>query len=221
MKYVKPDLELMRRVAGEHSDNEDIALDVYCSENVLFREFFWFRLWMLTRMIRRLSGGRGTCLDFGGGSGVFMPTLATGFERVQLIDLNADQARELKDALSVDNVTIVSADIVDHDFGEGKFDAIVAADVLEHFQDLQFPLDRLKRWLADDGYLFTSLPTENIFYRGLRIPFRKQKPADHYHTARHVEKRLRDSGFRKVMGWYHPLFVPLFPLFRISAWQKS
>lgn len=220
MKYIKPPLELMRRIAEGNSDNQDIALDVYCSDSLLFREFFWFRLWMLTHMIRRRSEGATTCLDFGGGSGVFMPSLATGFPDVRLIDLNTSQAEELRDALGTENVTIVNADITDYDFGEGTFDAIVAADVLEHFEDLDFPIARLKRWLADDGTLYTSLPTENLFYRLLRIPFRKQKPEDHYHTAREVEDYLRTSGFRKVAGWYHPLFVPLFPLFRISAWRK-
>lgn len=220
MKYVKPPLELMRRIAATNPGNQDIALDVYCSDSLLFREFFWFRLRMLTGMIRRRSKGARNCLDFGGGSGALMPSLATGFEDVQLIDLNTRQAEELRNALKTNNVTIVNANIGDHDFGEGAFDAIVAADVLEHFEDLDYPVERLRRWLAAGGTLYTSLPTENIFYRMLRIPFRKTKPEDHYHTAKAVESHLRASGFRKVSGWYHPLFVPLFPLYRISAWQK-
>ena len=32
---------------------------------------------------------------------------------------------------------------------------------------------------------------------------------------------LRAGGFRKVMGLYHPLLLPVFPLFRISAWRKA
>jgi 2-polyprenyl-3-methyl-5-hydroxy-6-metoxy-1,4-benzoquinol methylase len=220
MEYERPPLALMRRIQGERSSGQDIALDVYCSENALLREFFWFRLKLLTMLMGWFVRGRGgTVLDFGGGSGVFMPTLALGFESVSLIDLNTSQAEQLKAALQLDNVSIVTADIEAFDFEDG-FDAVVAADVLEHFADLSVPLTRIHRWLDDDGHLYTSLPTENLAYRLLRILFRKTKPVDHYHSAREVEQALGGAGFRKVFGLCHPLLVPLFPLFRITVWRK-
>ena len=150
-----------------------------------------------------------------------LPTLAAGFDHVRLIDRRIEQASELCEAMGLDNVELVSADIGSFDFAAGSFDAIVAADVLEHFQSLELPLNKIHHWLADDGLLFTSLPTENVFYRGLRRVFRKQKPPDHYHSASDVENALGRLGFRKRMGIYHPLVIPAFPLFRISAWEKA
>ena len=221
MRYTRPDLDLMRSIQGESSAGADIALDVYCSPKLLLREFFWYRLRLLTWLIRRISKRRDHVLDFGGGSGVFLPTLASGFERVSLIDLNIQQATELRSALGLENVELHSQDIAEFDFPAASFDAIVAADVLEHFLEHDLPLSKIRAWLRDDGTLFTSLPTENIWYRALRVVFRKEKPADHYHSARDVENALRRAGFRKRFGLYHPLLLPLFPLFRISAWQKQ
>src|SRR3546814_19876993 len=75
--------------------------------------------------------------------------------------------------------------------------------------------------MSDDGILFTSLPTENVCYRLLRLVFGKTKPADHNHSAAEVEAMLRAGGFRKVMGLYNRLVLPAFPLFRISSWRKA
>ncbi len=222
MKYIKPPLDVLRSLIDRETRSQDIALDVYCSENFLLREFFWARLWLLTLLIRRFSKAASrSCLDFGGGSGIFMASLASGFETVQLIDLNTQQAEALKRHFRCDNVNITCADIRSFDFGAGAFDAIVAADVLEHFRDLRFPVEKISRWLGDEGYLYTSLPSENLFYRLLRIPFRKEKPEDHYHMAHEVESFLKSSGFKKVFGLYHPLILPVLPLFRISVWQKA
>lgn len=222
LKYVKPPLQLMRDIQREAgSDGSDIALDVYCSPQALLREFFWFRLKLLTNLINGCPVRRGHCLDFGGGSGIFLPSLGTGFSQVSLVDLNTRQAEMMIDRLSLPNIRVERQNVAAFDFPPGAFDAVIAADVLEHFQDLSLPLDKIRRWLNDDGMLFTSLPTENLCYRMLRIPFGKQKPHDHYHMAVDVERRLADAGFEKVAGLYHPLGAPLFPLFRISAWRKT
>lgn len=221
MRYVKPPLTLLRRLIDPRTSSSDIALDVYCADNALLREFFWARLWMLTLLIRRFSRPGERCLDFGGGSGIFMPSLASGFRSVDLIDLNTAQAEQLHGAYQLDNVRITRANIKEFDFGEGAFDAIVAADVLEHFEDLSFPVERIRHWLGGKGLLYTSLPSENLAYRLLRIVFGKRKPHDHYHAAWQVERFLAENGFRKVFGLYHPLLLPLFPLFRISAWRKA
>ena len=183
MQYVKPPLTLLRRLIDRQTRSSDIALDVYCAGNPLLREFFWARLWMLTLLIRRFSKPEGKCLDFGGGSGIFAPSLASGFRSVDLIDLNTAQAEQMRDAYGLENVRITRANIKEFDFGSGAFDAIVAADVLEHFEDLSFPVERIRHWLGSDGTLYTSLPSENWVYRLLRLVFRKQKPHDHYHAA--------------------------------------
>ena len=219
MKFIKVPISTLASIPV--AKKEDISLDVYCGPNIIFREFFWLRLRLLTLLINWVKPNNERALDFGGGSGIMTPTLSQGFDRVDLIDLHADEADYLIKLLNIKNAFITKTNILDFDYGADQFDMIMAADVLEHFQDLNGPLPKIKRWLKPDGFLFTSLPTENIFYCFLRIIFRKQKPWDHYHTAAHVEATLKNHGFKQVAGIYHPLFIPLFPLFRISAWKKT
>ena len=152
---------------------------------------------------------------------MFLALLALNFEHVDILDQNTDAARELAEKLELSNVSIINADARTYDYQGAQFDAIVAANVLEHFQDLTQPITNIKKWLHPNGFLFTSLPTENIFYRLLRIIFRKTKPHDHYHTAAEVEGCLKEHGFKKAAGLYHPLILRIFPLFRISAWCKE
>lgn len=218
MRFIKASIDTLTKIPVTRK--EDISLDVYCAPNLLFREFFWLRLRLLTLLINRIKPKLGNVLDFGGGSGIMCPTLSEGFQRVDLVDLHADGANFLIQIFDLKNVVIKQTDIRDFDYGADKFDAIIAADVLEHFEDLGGPLPVIYRWIKPDGVLFTSLPTENWFYNFLRIVFRKQKPWDHYHTAAHVEAVMKSHGFVKIAGIYHPLFLPILPLFRISAWKK-
>lgn len=221
LKYVKPPLKVMQEILGNDTQGgTDIALDVYCSPQALLREFFWFRLQLLTHLMNRFTAKRGICLDFGGGSGVFLPTLRTGFDNVCLVDLNTQQAEMMVNIMGLKGVDIYSRNIEEFDFDKGCFEAIVAADVLEHFQDVAIPLNKIRNWLSDDGILFTSLPTENLTYRLLRLVFHKEKPVDHYHSAKEVESFIVGAGFRRIGGIFHPLWIPILPLFRISAWQK-
>jgi len=222
MRYVQPPIELLREISLLAERDEQNLLAIYCSDQKLLRGFFWFRLQLMTWLIRRVRPNTNACLDFGCGSGIFAASLATGFETVMLFDRNTQKASQMIARLGLSNVKLVTADVAEFDFGTDQFDAIIAADVLEHFVDLEPPLARLKRWLKPDGFLFTSLPTENAWYRGVQTVFNRPRgdDYDHYHTAAEVEAALRRSGFRKVAGLYHPLLVPILPLFRISAWLK-
>lgn len=194
---------------------------LYFHPNPLLRRTFWMRLWFIHRAMLRLRDRGGECLDFGGGSGVFLPTLATHFSHVTCIDLDPREALQVRDEYKLTNVSIDRADITDAQYSDGKFDAIVAADVLEHFADLGLPVRRIRQWLAADGLLFTSLPTENWMYTTLRAVFRIKKPADHYHTSQEVETFLTRSGFTPVNRWFVPLGLPIAPLFSITTWRKT
>lgn len=183
------------------------------------RRFFWMRLRLLFRLMRRWSPRAKTCLDFGGGGGVFLPTLCRAFEQVVCIDLETSEASEVRREFRLDNLRLVQGDITTTELPEAPFDVIVAADVLEHFPDLSMPVDALKRWIAQDGELYTSLPTENGLYVGLRRVFGITKPADHYHTGAEVESFLERSGFVRVARLHVPLHWEILPLFLVSVWR--
>jgi 2-polyprenyl-3-methyl-5-hydroxy-6-metoxy-1,4-benzoquinol methylase len=218
MRFIKARTLFSEKIGADLSTQN--SLDVYQADNILLREFFWLRLRILTYLMASKYIDNERVLDFGGGSGVMLPTLSTNFRSVYLVDENISDAVKVIEAYDLLNVTLLESDILETDYPCGFFGNIVAADVLEHFRDLAVPINKISSWLSKDGILFTSLPTESWLYRILRVLFRKQKPIDHYHSAEEVEDVLMQNGFKKIAGLYHPLLIPAFPLFRISAWQK-
>jgi predicted TPR repeat methyltransferase len=212
-------VEIPKAYLADISTESDRIPTLYYAGNFLVRRVFWQRLYLLNWMINRRAGPRRRCLDFGGGSGIMLPTLAAHFETVTLIDLEAEQARKIVDKYRLDNVEIVEADILQTDLGAGAFDAIVAADVLEHFKELPGPVQAIGKWLAPEGALFTSLPTESTTYALLRLFFGVEKPWDHYHTGYEVEAYLASQGFVRTRRVTAPLILPITPLYLISSWR--
>ncbi len=207
-------------LAGIANEN-DLDRGLYLSPNLIMRRGFWQRLHMINRMMTRQVRRWGHCLDFGGGSGLMLPTLSQRFQRVTFVDLDAEAARRIVADHELGNVEIIEGDMARLDFPERPFDAVVAADVLEHFRDLAAPTAAIGNWIAADGRLFTSLPTENWVYVALRTVFGKEKPWDHYHTAYEVEAHLGAGGFERLASNAAPLYVRLAPLYLISAWRPS
>ena len=216
-KFVQIDPGFLAAIA---TDSDRIPT-LYYSQYYLVRKFFWMRLRLIHRLMKRLSQGAEKCLDFGGGGGVFLPTLSSAFKEVTCVDLEDEEAQKVVKHYELKNVQLVRGDISDVELERAPYDVVVAADVLEHFKDLSVAVDAIMSWLDDDGILYTSLPTENWIYVFLRKLFRVEKPWDHYHTAQEVEQYLWRQGFQKIKGVYVPLYIPLLPLFRISAWRKK
>jgi SAM-dependent methyltransferase len=192
----------------------------YGYDNPILRETFWRRLVVLDRLLCRHAKRRSICLDLGSGSGAYLPTLSTRFERVVAVDRNTADAARMVAARGLRNVTLVERDVFAAPFEPESFDAIVAADVLEHFPDTPPIVKRLHEWLRPDGVLLTSLPTESWLYVFLRKILRVEKPPDHYFTAREVEATLARAGFEPIARRSLPLGLPLTSLFLVTAWRK-
>jgi SAM-dependent methyltransferase len=214
--FVEIPAEFLASIA---TDSERIPT-LYYTGNAPSRRIFWQRLRVLHRLAA-LHARKRSCLDFGGGGGVFLPSLAGLFERVVSIDLETAEAERVVERYGLRNVRLLRADVTRAELDEGPFDAIIAADVLEHFRDLEAPVAALRRWLRDDGVLLTSLPTENWVYVLLRRLFDVEKPPDHFHTGAEVERLLAERGFRRVARRFVPLGLPLAPLYLVSAWRKA
>lgn len=207
-------------LASVGTDSDRIPT-LYYSKYTLVSKFFWMRLRLVYRLICKFSYRRKKCLDFGGGGGVFLPTLCNIFEHVTCVDLEDEEAHQIISHYNLNNISLIHGDVSQVAMPDAPFDTIVAADVLEHFKDLSVAIDAIIPWLSDGGVFYTSLPTENWIYVFLRKVFHIEKPWDHYHTAQEVESYLKSRGFYKVKGLYVPLYLPLFSLFRISAWQRE
>lgn len=212
--FVEIPTALLQSVATESNRMPKL----YYHPNWLARKFFWLRLRVLHRYLKRYPIRRGACLDFGCGSGVFLPTLATVFSSVTGVDMETSEAESVLAHYRLPNVKLLNGDIYRMELEPESFDVITAPDVLEHFRELAPPVARIRSWLKNDGFLFTSLPTENWFTRGTRVIGKYEKPWDHYHTGYEVEEFLMKNGFRRLRRL---LVVPIFPLYLASVWQKA
>lgn len=195
----------------------DERTDLYRSPNPVIRHIFWSRLRALYSLIRE-SGLRDSCLDFGGGSGVMLPTLSRAFRDVECIDLEASLARRFVREFLLANVRVREENVLRA--ADRTYQAIVAADVLEHFIDTRRAIDAISERLEPGGRVFTSLPTESGVYEALRRILGKTKPIDHYHTGYEVEDDLRAAGYRRVQHTALP-FPSIAALFLISAWERT
>lgn len=184
----------------------------------MVRNVFWLRLRLLYKYVQKYISNKDKCIDFGCGSGVLLPSLASSFNEVIGLDIELEEARKVMEQYQLKNVSLKNADINTVQLAAGGFDAIFAADVLEHFKDLAIPVQKIRTWLNQEGYLMTSLPTENIFTRITRSISCTAKPFDHYHSAKEVERYLCEHGFIKIET---SLVLTIMPLYRVTIWKKK
>ena len=217
MKTHRVSRNLLLKLTGAFQER-----NIYIHPNPVARDIFWQRLEKIENQMRRIYreeiAGK-TALDFGGGSGVFAKALSALFQKIDIVDLDTSAAENIKRHFDLGNVRIMRKDVRELP-GTEKYDAVIAADVLEHFKDLHTPVGIIKKLLRQNGFLFTSLPTENALYRIARRIVKKTKPLDHYHASRDVIDFLRKEGFRQITNAYVPRYGGIaIPLFEISAWE--
>lgn len=195
--------------------------DLYAHDNPVLRAVFWRRLVLVDQLLQRHARDRSSCLDLGTGSGILLPTLASRFAAVHAVDRDTSDAANMVAAHRLSNVVLHQRDVLAEPFESKRFAAIVAADVLEHFPDTAPIAQRVHDWLADDGVLVTSLPTESWVYVLLRRVFGIEKPPDHYFSAAEVEASLTRAGLRALRRRHVPLEVPGTGLFLVTAWRRA
>lgn len=214
-KKTRIDMEILREVTNLEQER-----NIYIHPNALARDIFWQRLEWLYRYLLDFTSPADRLLDLGGGSGAFLQALSGYFHKVDLLDLDPSDARAIIDRLSLANVEVFSGDMTtfrpDH-----RYDVIIMADVLEHFEDTEVPLQCVKRLFSvEGGTLIVSLPTENWLYLLGRLVVRKQKPVDHYHSSREVLDFLQEHELRLVARRYSPQYCGIrLPLFDIAVFE--
>lgn len=211
--FIRIDPDFLKEISthNEHTPR------LYFYGNAWARNFFWRRLEISHELMLKYVNNKENCLDLGCGNGVFLPTLAKTFQNVIGLDIETREAEKILVKYGSDNIKLINGDVHTTDFGDLKFDAICALDVLEHFKDPYGPILKAKEWLKEDGYFFTSLPTEGFFTIMSRKLSGTKKPFDHYHTGAEVEKMMEKAGFKRVG---RIVFSWLFPMYFISAWKK-
>jgi 2-polyprenyl-3-methyl-5-hydroxy-6-metoxy-1,4-benzoquinol methylase len=93
--------------------------------------------------------------------------LKQGAREVVGVELHAEAAAEARGRLTAVH-EIDLEHIADLPYADRHFDRMTFADVLEHLRDPAAVLRRLRRYLADDGYIVCSLP--NVRHESVLLP---------------------------------------------------
>jgi cyclopropane-fatty-acyl-phospholipid synthase len=110
----------------------------------------------------RLADGQ-RVLDLGCGWGSLALWIAQRYPRSRVVALsNSHRQRAFIEAraqaLGLDNVLVVTGNIVDFEFGDDvAFDRILSVEMFEHMKNYGLLLAKIARWLDDDGKLFVHL----------------------------------------------------------------
>lgn len=157
--------------------------------------------------LERTLGDRGTLLDVGAGTGIFMHLARergwTPFG-VDICPLTADKARQEFD------VEIAVGPFERHHFDGRRFDAVSMLDVLEHVLDPLAVLRQTHALLRPGGAVCIAVPNQRSLltaivdtYARARGPLRQMlldrlyvAPHLHYFTPRTIRRMVETAGFR-------------------------
>lgn len=195
--------------------------NVYIHPNPLARIIFWQRLICAHKILKKHTVKVSNVIDFGGGSGAFLPSLKNLFTEVSVLDLDLEDARRIAAYYRLTNIKFFEQDM--NSFATDiLYDVVIATDVFEHFADLNEPFQFLEKCLRRGGLLLLTLPTENILYRFGRVLINKSKPLDHYHAARDLVYFYCNNGYTLLEHRYIPS-IALFPipLFWVGLLKKD
>lgn len=182
---------------SEH-DRDEMAIPSYTHGNPAMRWMAWRRVEVVASWLSKLTrseGKAGALVDFGCGTGVLFEEETQAADRVIGIDLVLEPARTLAAQWNLDVELMLPAE-AESRIAPGSVDVIVAAEVLEHVENIDGTLATFKRWLRDGGHLLVSLPTENALYR---LGRKLAGFHGHYHhdNAASIDEAIRANGFQR------------------------
>ena len=208
---------LKRELAGlDRNDIDEMAIPSYTHRNPLVRWIIRRRLRVIATRMRRL--GVRDYLDFGCGLGFLEVLMAGAGGRVFVTDLKLAPARAIHRHFLLEGIQYLEPDAWAGVIPPGSLDAIVAADVLEHVDDLKGYVDRFAGLLRPGGLFFLSGPTETPLYRLCRkiAGFTGEY---HVRDIYEIERVFEDGGWRLAERKLLPIPGP-FQMFSVTIWRR-
>ena len=185
---------------------------------LMFRRLDVIRTMALRELARDGARAGRAALDFGCGIGMMIPDLAPRVEKLYLCDEQLTPARATAEWFHAGNVVCLPPDDLATRIDDSSLDVVIAADVLEHVDDLTAVVGTLRRKMRTGGALIVSGPTESWAYRcGRRIA----GFSGEYHVRGvfEVEDGIQKAGLAREQ--LRQLPFPLAPaLFRITLWRR-
>jgi len=158
-------------------------------------------------------------LEAGCGLGAWVIFLSERGYDIAGIDSNSGAIARLKEMKP--DLKVGTGDIRRLPYGDGTFGAYISLGVMEHFEDgCDEAMAEARRVLKPGGFLFFTVPMENLFRRQIAHPLRRlylkwrQLKGDDIHfaeyryTPQEVRELLRGHGFEPIFTDWDD-FVPL------------
>jgi 2-polyprenyl-3-methyl-5-hydroxy-6-metoxy-1,4-benzoquinol methylase len=215
---------LVRKLAESLSSeaNDESAVPSYTHWNpairwLMFRRLEVIRQMSLTALARQRARAGVAALDFGCGIGMLIPALAPSVQVLYVCDEQLAPARATAQWFAAENVVCLLPDELTSRIDDSNLDVVVAADVLEHVDNLAAVVEVLWCKLRAGGVLIVSGPTENRAYRlGRRIA--GFSGDYHVRSVFDVEDEIRKARFARESLRQ----LPFYPgLFRITLWRRT
>ncbi|MCA9733635.1 MAG: class I SAM-dependent methyltransferase [Deferribacteres bacterium] len=144
------------------------------------------------------SGDFHSLLDIGCGTGYFDYLLAQNGKKIKAVDLSAKRLSLFADIARKFNIQQLNADLFKLE--ESGFDALISQEVLEHLQDYEAALSKMKSFLKPDGIALFCVPyNENLNAKTVIDPQTQKK----HHTSGHLHSFTKEklSGSAAKIGF--------------------
>lgn len=170
------------------------------------------------RTIAKLLGNRifPKLLEFGTGSGIFLPELSKHCEKLYACDIHPhfENIEYLLQNYNIKEYELKSQSIEKTDYPDNHFDAIVAVSVLEFVDDLQAAISEIKRILKPDGVFITICPMSSKFLDAILSLYSEKKPKEEFGESRIYVAKTLEQNFKVIKkGYMMPIIGKLFPVY--------
>jgi SAM-dependent methyltransferase len=216
--------------AAASADNPlfELQQTLYSSSNYTRRRLHRKRLGWVTRAIekhaRNVPGL--SALEYGPGSGIYLPVLARNFAAVTAADVEHAYLSAIQPlSAKLQGLRLMEDDIQDSHFADDSFGLILCSEVLEHVPDPERSLKTLHRILRPGGiaivttpqrYSLMELSCKVAFLPGVvqvvrRIYREPVLPLGHIslRSSTAFTKAIVDSGFKIVEHDKFGLYIPV------------
>lgn len=145
-------------------------------------------------ILRRIDRGK-NFLEIGAGNLELMKDVVDKFSKGTVVDFNTEIVSIYNnlDKDTRDSIEVVTDDFFKYKF-KGKYDCIIACEVMEHVKDDERFLHRVWKLLNKDGKIILSVPARQIFWSfhdGMAGHYRRYEKKD-------IHYLLKKTGFVNV-----------------------
>jgi len=170
-----------------------------------------FTKWVYDEMSQGLKGD---ILEIGSGLGTYSRHIISDFpnSKITLTDISDQYVQNLKNEFSDKNISVSKLDLNNHEdfknIGYGKFDSIIAINVLEHVKNDEYALEELFKMLKTNGTLLLLVPANKFLYNVI------DKSIGHWrrYTKNELKEKVQNKNFQikkiysfnilGMLGWF-------------------